>query len=232
MNASAFPYASRVDSGDHQAAGGRERPRALVVDDDVYVLSLVSVVVEDFGYEVRSASSGTAAIAEAEEFDPDVILIDLDLGPGPNGVEVIEHIWLGAPWVAAVLVSSHPSPALATDMSSHKYRDKISFVVKSDLTDSSLLQATLENAIAGQQVQPFGDSSGLISLTQRQAVLLRLLSEGLSNEAIARAQDCSTRAVERSLARLYSRLGIESSPDINQRVTAVAMYRDARVTTK
>lgn len=217
---------------DRRQVSGREQPRALVVDDDAYVLALVSSVVSDFGYEVRCAASGTDAITTAADFDPDVILIDLDLGPGPNGIEVIEHIWLDSPWVAAVLVSSHPSPALATDMSARAHGNKIAFAVKSDITDPSLLESILDKAIGGQAFNLSSNSSDLVSLTQRQAVLLRLLAEGLSNEAIARAQHCSTRAVEQSLARLYARLGIEPSPDINQRVTAVAMYRDARVTTK
>lgn len=68
-----------------------ETLRVLVVDDDCDTVSLQVALLEFSGYEVRSAGDGAGALATAERFRPDVILLDIGL-PRVDGYEVAARI--------------------------------------------------------------------------------------------------------------------------------------------
>ena len=55
--------------------------RVLVVEDDAVLLSLMGEIFRDEGYEVRSASDGSAALAVLAVWRPDVIVLDLMMSP-------------------------------------------------------------------------------------------------------------------------------------------------------
>jgi PAS domain S-box-containing protein len=61
--------------------------RVLVVDDNRDAADSLAMMLELTGHEVRAAHDGLAALAEAERFEPDVILLDIGM-PGMNGYEV------------------------------------------------------------------------------------------------------------------------------------------------
>jgi two-component system OmpR family response regulator len=65
--------------------------RALVVDDEPAISELVSMALRYEKFEVRIAASGRAAVAEAKEFNPDVIVLDIML-PDFDGLEVMRRI--------------------------------------------------------------------------------------------------------------------------------------------
>jgi two-component system, OmpR family, response regulator len=61
-------------------ATGRDGPcRVLVVDDHCNSADAVCALLGCLGYEARSAYSGEDAIADAREFLPDVVILDLDM---------------------------------------------------------------------------------------------------------------------------------------------------------
>ncbi len=65
--------------------------RALVVDDEPAISELVSMALRYEKFDVRTAASGHAAVAEAKEFNPDVIVLDIML-PDFDGLEVMRRI--------------------------------------------------------------------------------------------------------------------------------------------
>ena len=65
--------------------------RALVVDDEVPLASVVSSYLEREHFEVSIAHNGNDAIAMAREIDPDVVVLDLAL-PGIDGLEVCRQL--------------------------------------------------------------------------------------------------------------------------------------------
>ncbi len=65
--------------------------RVLVVDDSSPAADTLSKVISLFGNEVRTAYNGEQALALAQEFNPQVILMDIGM-PGMNGYEAAQRI--------------------------------------------------------------------------------------------------------------------------------------------
>jgi two-component system, cell cycle response regulator DivK len=65
--------------------------RVLVVEDNVKNLKLVRDVLDHYGYEVVAAGTGEEGVRLADETEPDLILMDLQL-PGIDGAETLRRI--------------------------------------------------------------------------------------------------------------------------------------------
>ena len=65
--------------------------RVLVVDDQSDVVLYLSSLLEDNGFEVKSANDAPSAMRVLEEYLPDLILIDVLL-PGKSGVQLMSTL--------------------------------------------------------------------------------------------------------------------------------------------
>ena len=63
----------------------------LLVDDDPDIITALCAALEDTGAEVRTATDGNEALQMAEEFDPDLIVLDAML-PKRSGFLVLEKL--------------------------------------------------------------------------------------------------------------------------------------------
>ncbi len=61
--------------------------KVLIVDDEEDILEFVSYNLSKEGYQIQTASNGTEALQKAEEFSPDLIILDIMM-PGMDGIEV------------------------------------------------------------------------------------------------------------------------------------------------
>ena len=64
------------------------KPVILVVDDDQPILTLMKTILREFGFETRLASTGVAALTEARNQRPDLVLLDKNM-PGMTMEEII-----------------------------------------------------------------------------------------------------------------------------------------------
>jgi len=65
--------------------------RVLVVDDNVDVADMIVMLLQLFGHEAKAAYFGQSALETANEYKPDVVLLDIGL-PDMNGYEVARHL--------------------------------------------------------------------------------------------------------------------------------------------
>jgi DNA-binding response OmpR family regulator len=72
-------------------AGDGTPGRVLVVEDDEAIADVLRRTLRQEGHEVRSSADGIEALRAAEEFVPDVVILDLGL-PGLDGVEVCRRL--------------------------------------------------------------------------------------------------------------------------------------------
>jgi CheY-like chemotaxis protein len=69
----------------------RDKPRVLVVDDNIDAANSLGRLLSLLGKEVAIAHSGEAAVTEAARFRPHVVLLDIGM-PGMDGIEAAERI--------------------------------------------------------------------------------------------------------------------------------------------
>jgi signal transduction histidine kinase/DNA-binding response OmpR family regulator len=74
-----------------QASPARTPARILVVDDLAASADTLMTLLEMEGFQVRTANEGATALQIAQEFRPDVVLLDIGL-PGMNGFEVANRL--------------------------------------------------------------------------------------------------------------------------------------------
>ena len=66
-------------------------PKIFIVDDNRDAADTLGMFFENQGYEVRVAYDGDDAIREADDFRPEVALLDIGL-PGKDGYEIAQHM--------------------------------------------------------------------------------------------------------------------------------------------
>ncbi len=70
----------------HEEAVQVERHRLLVVDDNTILLRLQGALLDNAGYDVRRAVSAEQALEILKEFEPHLLLVDIQL-PGMDGLQ-------------------------------------------------------------------------------------------------------------------------------------------------
>ena len=73
------------------AGDGSPDRRALVVEDDADIRSLIDLTLSAQGFVIRTAATGRDGLQHAREWEPDLITLDLGL-PGIDGLEVCRRV--------------------------------------------------------------------------------------------------------------------------------------------
>src|SRR4051794_38779493 len=84
------------------------RPRVAVVDDEPIVADTLAEILSLHGYESKALYSGEAAVEEAEDTRPEIVLIDVRL-PGIDGVEAAIQIRKLHPACRIILFTASPA---------------------------------------------------------------------------------------------------------------------------
>jgi two-component system nitrogen regulation response regulator NtrX len=66
--------------------------QVLLVDDEANIRRMLGALLRDEGFTVAEAPNGNAALLQLDQVDPDVILLDLLMPPGPDGLETLSRI--------------------------------------------------------------------------------------------------------------------------------------------
>ncbi len=80
-------------------------PRVLVVDDEENITFLLDSALRHFGFDVRVADNGRAAIAAVDSFNPDVMLLDVML-PDLDGFEIVRRLRLDGAKVPVLFLTA------------------------------------------------------------------------------------------------------------------------------
>lgn len=104
------------------------------------------------------------------------------------------------------------------------------FVSKQDLRSADQLVTALETALSTHPAPsvplPRGNDR-LEALTRHQLDVLAMIARGWSNDQIAESSGSTIRAVERSVSRIFDRLGVTGDAAVSPRVAAATMYLSA-----
>ncbi len=66
--------------------------QVLLIDDEANIRRMLGALLRSEGYSVSEAPNGNAALLLLEQADPDVVLLDLMMPPGPDGLETLTRM--------------------------------------------------------------------------------------------------------------------------------------------
>lgn len=189
-----------------------ERRGVLIVDDDALLRDMIAQVLDSAGFDTVTAANAHEAIALTRSANPDAVVIDIDLGIGPDGLQLAEAISRESPGTAMVFLTNLPSARFSSRPSA-TVLESVAYLRKSRLATSDelvvALNAVLSERVTAEQRHDQHSGDPLADLTTSQLEVLRLVSEGLSNDQIAVLRNSSTRSVERLFARTLDALKID-----------------------
>jgi len=202
--------------------------RVLIVDDDDFTRFLLVRTLRDLGFdEVHDAATAGAALAAAQSVRPDVAIVDLDLGRGPNGIDCAHALRKMLPQISIVMLSSYQDPRLLG--ANRPLPVGSVYLSKRLLGDAGVLADTIRE-VSSEPCKDRGTAGGQqsaphrVKLSDNQVEIMRLVAEGYSNAEIARRIVVTEPGVAKAIGRLVKQLGIEAGPDTNVRVRITQAY--------
>jgi DNA-binding NarL/FixJ family response regulator len=199
----------------------------LVVEDEALLRDLVAKNLELAGFEVTTAANAADARRAWKSVDPDAMVLDIELGDGPNGFDFADSVAKSNPDVGIVFLTNLPDPRFAGRKDrevakSYAYLSKTKLASGAELVGA--LEAVLQERVTDGIRHNLKTDEALSQLSRRQVEVLRLMAEGYSNQQIADARGSSVRAVEGIISRIFDVMGLQHSTLGNARVEAVAFY--------
>ncbi|UQI48452.1 response regulator transcription factor [Streptomyces sp. HU2014] len=209
--------------------------RVLLCDDHAVVRAgLRALLASAPGVEVvGEAGDGAEAVALAARLRPAVVLMDLQLGAGMDGIEATRRIVADAagrsgsagPYV--LVLTTYDTDA---DITRAIEAGATGYLLKAERPEElfSAIQAAAEGRTAlsppvAGKVMARMRGAVRPSLTERERDILGQLARGLGNREIARALFISEATVKTHLGRIYDKLGVDT------RSGAVAVAKEQRL---
>ncbi|WP_347038298.1 response regulator transcription factor [Glutamicibacter halophytocola] len=187
----------------------------LLVDDHLVVRSGLKALLdtqEDIEV-IDEADSGEAALRTLEQLTPKVIVMDLAMGAGMDGIDAIKEIHRRNSEQAVLVFTTYDSDAdivRAVDAGAMGYLlkdaapEEIFTAVRGAARGKSVMSAPVASKLFRRPRNP--DEA----LTPREAELLSLLVEGLGNKELSQRLFISEATVKTHLAHIYAKLGVET----------------------
>jgi|AntAceMinimDraft_6_1070360.scaffolds.fasta_scaffold00482_6 DNA-binding NarL/FixJ family response regulator len=198
----------------------------VVVEDDDFTRWTLRETLEGHGYTVvADCATAAEAFAAQKLHHPRVALLDLDLGRGPNGIDVAGTLRRNDPSIGIVFLTSFDDPRLISSPG-QLLPAGAQYLVKKSVGSVSAIRKAMEKSLVSRKVRPLDDGfeGELRVLSAVQLQTLWLVAEGFTNAEVAKRQNITLKAAELQLARIATKLGIERDPERNLRVALVRAY--------
>ena len=207
--------------------GGIMSVRVLVVDDQRVVrdgLALLLRVAPDVDL-VGTAENGQVALERLDELAPDVVLMDLRM-PVLDGVEATRRIRAGHPTVQVIVLTTYADDesvfaALRAGARGYLTKDADADEIVRAVRRVHAGEAMLDTSVQARLLDALGAAAPPSAsartaepadlpddLTPREAEVLALIAEGLSNTEIARRLVVSEATVKTHVNRLFAKTGV------------------------
>ena len=202
--------------------------RLVLVDDHPVVRAGLRALLEGQAdlTVVAEASDAPTALDVAERFRPDVVLMDLNLGPGPGGVAVTASLRARGEAPRVLVLTTYDTEAdvlaaIEAGASGYLLKDAPAEELFRAIRGTARGETVLASAVAARLVQRASSPGPVV--TEREVEILQLLARGLANKEMAKQLFVSEATVKSHLSHIYRKLGVDT------RAGAVAAAIDRRI---
>lgn len=186
----------------------------LLVDDHPVVRSGLRAVLDTGVVQVvGEAATGEEAIVLAQQLRPDVVLCDLRLGAGIDGVATTAALRALTPPPAVLILTTFDRDA---EILGAIEAGATGYLLK-DVAPEAIIAGIQRAAAGGMVLAPElasrvleGIRNPLPKLTDREIEVLRLVATGSTNREIARALFVTEATVKTHTAHIFTKLGVDS----------------------
>lgn len=197
--------------------------KVLICDDHPLVLEGIRSVVETFDHirVVGAVRSAHAALALAEQEDPDVVMMDINM-PELSGLDAIELFRERLPRARLLMLSMHDSreyisTAVMYGASGYILKD-VSPVEIISAIEAVAGNGTYFSSGVAEAILKGTRANAVVPLTTREQAVLLLLARGRSNKDVALELDISVRTVETHRKNIKKKLGIGTTAGLTRYV--------------
>jgi DNA-binding NarL/FixJ family response regulator len=203
-------------------------PKLLIVENDLFAGNFMSESLGAAGFSnISVADSVSDAMRLFREIKPDVVLMDIELGPGPNGIDLARAFRKINEVVGIVFLTSIIDPRLI-DLKGAAIPAGSIYLSKSLVSGVGEITQSLHESISITKNEDLNlivkFQTGSTGLTNGQCELIRLIAQGLSNKEIAKSKFVTVKSVENSISRLAKKLDFKDENTNSQRVLIARRY--------
>jgi NarL family two-component system response regulator LiaR len=190
--------------------------RIVLVDDHQIVRKGLRSYLEAFAdiTVVGDASSGEEALANIERWLPDVVVMDLLMPGGIDGIEATRRIRAITPHTQVVVLTAYTDDArvvgaLRAGAIGYVRKDASPEILLAAVRAAAQGQSILDPAIAGSVLQDLTNNVPIQDgLTEREMDVLRLLAHGHTNRQIADELIIGEETVKTHVGNILTKLHI------------------------
>ena len=188
--------------------------KLVLVDDHSVVRRGLRTYLESFdGIKVvGAAASGEDALKQMETWLPDVVVMDLLLPGGMDGIEATRRVRRMTPKTQVVVLTAHTDEArvvgaLRAGAIGYVRKDADPELLLTAVRAAARGQSVLDPTVAGVVLQELaGKAIEQDDLTKREMTVLRLLAHGRSNREIAAELTVSEETIKTHVGNILSKL--------------------------
>ncbi|MEC0228158.1 response regulator transcription factor [Paenibacillus alba] len=193
--------------------------KVLLVDDHEMVrIGLAAVLGTEDGIEVvGEASNGHDGIRLAQEYRPDVVLMDLVM-EGMDGIETTRRLLQLYPDCKVIVLTSFLDdekmyPVIEAGAFSYLLKtsraSEIAQAIRAAAKGQSILESQVASKIMNRFRQPKPVAEPHEDLTEREMEVLRLIAKGKSNQELADDLFIGVKTVKFHVTNVLAKLGVE-----------------------
>ncbi len=187
--------------------------RLVLVDDHHIVRRGLRSYLEAFSdiNVVGEAASGEEALSKVGDWQPDVILLDLLMPGGLDGIETARRLRAAAPQTQIVILTAYGDDmrvpaALRAGTIGYIRKDAEPELLLTAVRSAARGQMLLDPGVAGSVLQDFAQGPGA-NLSERELEVLRLLARGYTNREISTALILGVETIKTHVANILAKLG-------------------------
>lgn len=196
--------------------------RILIADDHAVVRAGLKALLEsqDAFRVVTEAATGEEAVAKAQEYHPDVAVLDIRM-PGLSGIDACRQIVDSVEGCRVVMLTSYAEDELllaAIDAGASGYvlkrigSDELIRAVERVSQGEGTLDPTMTQTVFEKvrEANKAEDASAFADLTQQELAVLALVAEGLTNRQIAVRLFLGEGTVRNYVSSVLSKIGVSN----------------------